>query len=161
MSLQFRRLVSAYEDQVFSLACYLLHDRSEAEDVAQETFVKLWHRLDEINKHQAKAWLMKVTRNACLDRLRRRRPTTDITETIAATDPGPGQSLQQQQLGEWLQRAITNLKEPYRSLVLLRDVQQNSYQDVATTLELSLDQVKVYLYRARRVLRERLQEVST
>jgi len=161
MSLRFRRLVNAYEDQVFSLACYLLRDRSEAQDVAQETFVKLWHRLDDVNKKQARAWLMKVTRNACLDRLRQRRSTTDVTETIAAVDPGPGQNLHHQQLGEWLQRAIGNLKEPYRSLVLLRDVQQNSYQDVANTLELSLDQVKVYLYRARRVLRERLQEVST
>ena len=69
--------------------------------------------------------------------------------------------LEQEQLGSWLRGAIANLKEPYRSLVVLRDVQQNSYRDVAQALELSMDQVKVYLHRARRQLRDNLQEVRT
>ena len=72
---------------------------------------------------------------------------------------GPGEALAQAQIGQWLKQAIGDLKEPYRSLVVLRDIQQNSYRDVAQALELSLDQVKVYLYRARRQLRETLQEV--
>jgi len=60
---------------------------------------------------------------------------------------------------EWLKRAIGSLKEPYRSLVVLRDVNQHSYEEVAGMLELNLAQVKTYLHRARKQLREQLAEV--
>ena len=72
---------------------------------------------------------------------------------------GPMQGLQQHQTGQWLKRAIGGLKEPYRSLVVLRDIHQHSYEEVAVVLELSLSQVKVYLHRARKQLRKQLAEV--
>jgi RNA polymerase sigma-70 factor (ECF subfamily) len=119
--------------------------------------------MDSIEAERAGAWLMKVTRNACLDRLRKRRPTSEAPDYQLGPDhvQEPAEALAQDQLGGWLRSAIGNLKEPYRSLVVLRDVQQQSYRDVAQSLELSLDQVKVYLHRARRQLRENLQEVRT
>jgi RNA polymerase sigma-70 factor (ECF subfamily) len=93
---------------------------------------------------------MRVTRNHCLDRLRRRRPTQEWQEWQQPDDShGPMQDLQQHELGEWLKR----------SLVVLRDVQQHSYEEVANVLELSLTQVKVYLHRARKQLRKQLAEV--
>jgi RNA polymerase sigma-70 factor (ECF subfamily) len=163
MSRKFRSLVKKHEHQVYTLGVYLLRDRSEAEDVAQETYMKLWNNLDNIDNERAAAWLMKVTRNACLDRLRKRRPETEVNDYHLGTDQvqEPAEAFEQEQLGSWLRGAIANLKEPYRSLVVLRDVQQNSYRDVAQALELSLDQVKVYLHRARRQLRDNLQEVRT
>ena len=163
MSLKFRALVKKHENQVYTLGVYLLRDRSEAEDVAQETYIKLWNNMDKIEAERAGAWLMKVTRNACLDRLRKRRPQTEFSDDHLgdAQAQEPAEALEQAQLGNWLRGAIGNLKEPYRSLVVLRDVQQNSYRDVAQTLELSLDQVKVYLHRARKQLRDNLQEVRT
>jgi RNA polymerase sigma-70 factor (ECF subfamily) len=72
---------------------------------------------------------------------------------------GPQQGAEHQELGQLLQRSIARLGEPYRSLVVLRDVQQNSYEEVAEALELTLAQVKVYLHRARKQLREELAEV--
>lgn len=103
---------------------------------------------------------MKVTRNGCLDRLRRRRDNVEFDEShMAGEVSGPMQGLASQELGGWLQRAIEGLKEPYRSLVVLRDVHQHSYEEVAGMLELSLSQVKVYLHRARKELREQLAEV--
>jgi RNA polymerase sigma-70 factor (ECF subfamily) len=107
---------------------------------------------------------MKVTRNLCLDRLRRRHPTEEWDEWQQPADdsgtiPGPMQGLQTRELGEWLKHSINGLTEPYRSLVVLRDVQQHSYEEVANALELSLTQVKVYLHRARKQLREQLAEV--
>ena len=72
--------------------------------------------------------------------------------------PGPMQGLQAAELGEQLKQKISGLKEPYRSLVVLRDVHQHSYEEVANVLELSLSQVKVYLHRARKQLREQLAE---
>ena len=163
MNLKFLTLVSRYENEVYTLALYLLRDRSDAEDIAQETYIKLWENLEQIDFMRAKSWLMKVTRNKCLDRLRRR-----VLENQISSDPlnadqvqGPADTLVQKQQISWLRKAIENLNEPYRSLIVLRDIQQNSYNEIARTLELNLDQVKVYLYRARQQLKSSLQEVET
>jgi len=160
MSRKFRQWVDEYQDQAWTLARYLLKDSAEAQDACQEAFVKLWKNQDRIDPERIRPWLMKVTRNLCLDRLRRRHPTQEWQEWQQADDsPGPMQGAEQHQLGEWLKHSINGLTEPYRSLVVLRDVQQHSYEEVANVLELSLSQVKVYLHRARKQLREQLAEV--
>jgi len=160
MSRRFRRWVDEYQDQAWTLARYLLKDAAEAEDVCQEAFVKLWQHQDSIDPLKVKSWLMKVTRNGCLDRLRRRKPTEEIGEYADPDDSsGPVQDTIRSELGQRLARSIQGLTEPYRSLVVLRDIHQHSYEDVANVLELSLSQVKVYLHRARKLLREQLAEV--
>lgn len=160
MSRIFQQWVEEYQDQAWSLARYLLKDAAEAEDVCQESFVKLWHQQDSIDPTKVKAWLMKVTRNGCLDRIRRRKPSEQLGDWQAAdSNAEPQKDAEHFELGQWLQRSIARLGEPYRSLVVLRDVQQNSYEEVAEALELSLSQVKVYLHRARKQLRESLAEV--
>jgi RNA polymerase sigma-70 factor (ECF subfamily) len=160
MSSQFRQWVDDYQDQAWTLARYLLKDPAEAEDACQEAFVKLWNNQDRIDPERIRPWLMKVTRNGCLDRLRRRHPTQEWQEWQQADEgSGPLQDVQQRELGDWLKHSINGLTEPYRSLVVLRDVQQHSYEEVANVLELSLSQVKVYLHRARKQLREQLAEV--
>jgi len=160
MSRKFRQWVDEYQDQAWTLARYLLKDPAEAEDAVQEAFVKLWNNQQRVDPERIRPWLMKVTRNLCLDRLRRRRPTQEWQEWQKADEsPGPMQGVEQRELGEWLKHSINGLTEPYRSLVVLRDVHQHSYQEVANVLELSLPQVKVYLHRARKQLREQLAEV--
>ena len=160
MSRKFNKWVKAYQDQAWTLARYLLKDPAEAEDACQEAFVKLWKNQDSIDPDKVKPWLMKVTRNGCLDRLRRRRENVEFDEAhVAADTNGPMQATSDSEIGAWLKRAIGGLKEPYRSLVVLRDVNQHSYEEVAGMLELSLAQVKTYLHRARKQLREQLAEV--
>mgnify|MGYP001817546720 FL=1 len=160
MSARFRKWVDTYQHQAWTLARYLLQDPSEAEDACQEAFVKLWHHRDRIDPDKIRPWLMRVTRNQCLDRLRRRRPTQEWAEWQTADEgPGPAEGTQQRELGDLLRRSINGLTEPYRSLVVLRDVHQHSYEEVANVLELSLPQVKTYLHRARKQLREQLAEV--
>jgi len=160
MSRKFRQWVDDYQDQAWTLARYLLKDPAEAEDAVQEAFVKLWKHQQRVDPDRIRPWLMKVTRNLCLDRLRRRHPTQEWEDWQQPDDAhGPLQDVQQHELGEWLKHSINGLTEPYRSLVVLRDVQQHSYEEVANVLELSLPQVKVYLHRARKQLREQLAEV--
>ena len=160
MSRKFRQWVDEYQDQAWTLARYLLKDSAEAEDAVQEAFVKLWKNQQRIDPERIRPWLMKVTRNLCLDRLRRRRPTQEWEDWQQSDDAhGPLQDVQQHELGAWLKHSINGLTEPYRSLVVLRDVQQHSYEEVANVLELSLPQVNVYLHRARKQLREQLAEV--
>ena len=159
MSRAYQQWVREHQDQAWSLARYLLKDASEAEDAVQEAFIKLWNHRDNVDPERVKPWLMKVTRNTCLDRLRRRKPETELTEVQAVEEHGPMAGAQQGELGRWLKRSIEGLKEPYRTLVVLRDIQQHSYEEVANATELTLSQVKVYLHRARKQLREQLAEV--
>jgi len=160
MSRKYRQWVREYQDQAWTVARYILKDAQEAEDATQEAFVKLWRNQDSIDPERVQSWLMKVTRNGCLDRLRRRRDNVEFDESYMGGEvSGPMQGVAASQTREWLQRAIGSLKEPYRSLVVLRDVNQHSYEEVASMLELNLAQVKTYLHRARKQLREQLAEV--
>lgn len=160
MSRRYRQWVKQYQDQAWTVARYILKDAQEAEDATQEAFVKLWHNQDNIDPERIGPWLMKVTRNGCLDRLRRRKDNVEFDESYMSADGnGPLQGVTNRETGQWLQRAIGRLKEPYRSLVVLRDINQHSYEEVAGMLELSLAQVKTYLHRARKQLREQLAEV--
>lgn len=160
MSRRYRQWVKEYQAPAWTLARYILKDAQEAEDATQDAFVKLWHNRDKIDPERIKPWLMRVTRNGCLDRLRRRRDIVELEEShFAGEVSGPMQDVATNELGVWLRRAIEALKEPYRSLVVLRDVNQHSYEEVAGMLELSPSQVKVYLHRARKELREQLAEV--
>lgn len=160
MSRTYRHWVKTYQNQAWTVARYILKDAQEAEDATQEAFVKLWNNRDNIDPERVKPWLMKVTRNGCLDRLRRRRETVEFDENqMTGEVGGPMQDVAANELGAWLKRAIAGLNEPYRSLVVLRDVNQHSYEEVAGMLELNLAQVKTYLHRARKQLREQLAEV--
>jgi RNA polymerase sigma-70 factor (ECF subfamily) len=157
MSRKYRQWVKEYQDQAWTVARYILKDAQEAEDATQEAFVKLWQNQDTIDPDKVKPWLMKVTRNGCLDRLRRRRHNVEFDEShMAGEVSGPMQGAATSETAVWLKRAIAGLKEPYRSLVVLRDVNQHSYEEVAGMLELNLAQVKTYLHRARKQLREQL-----
>ncbi len=152
----FRQWTREHQDQAWSLARYLLKDRAEAEDVVQEAFERLWHQRESMSAARVKPWLLRVTRNLCLDRLRRQRPQEEATEALAADASGPAEALQRQRLQRQLAAAVQGLEEPFRSLVILRDIQQHSYEEVAAMTELSMPQVKTYLHRARRKLREQL-----
>ncbi len=160
MSKRYRQWVTDYQDQAWTVARYILKDVQEAEDATQEAFVKLWHNRDNIDPKRVRPWLMKVTRNGCLDRLRRRRDSVEFDESYMAGEvSGPMQNVATNETGAWLRRKIGGLREPYRSLVVLRDINQHSYEEVAGMLELNLAQVKTYLHRARKQLREQLSEV--
>ncbi len=157
----YRQWLREYQDQVWSLASYLLKDSGEAEDVAQEAFIKLWQHRERLDGPRVRPWLLRVTRNLCLDRLRRRRPEVELDESAMHHADTTESGLQRSEASRWLQQAIERLQEPYRSLVILRDLQQHSYEEVAGVTELSLPQVKTYLHRARRQLREQLVELRT
>ena len=159
MEILFQQWTQEHQDQAWSLACYLLRDHAEAEDVVQEAFIRLWEHRQSMSAARVKPWLLRVTRNLCLDRLRRRRPEDPVEESHLAGDDCPAEGLQRDQTLVRLQGAVQALDEPFRSLVLLRDVQQHSYEEVAAMTELSMPQVKTYLHRARQKLRDQLGEL--
>jgi RNA polymerase sigma factor (sigma-70 family) len=166
----FESAVERHARRVFTFASYLLGDAGEAEDVTQEVLIKLWERGPEIELDRLGAWLLTVTRNACTDQLRRRRRTAEVipirrlTETPAETpssEPSPERRASGSQLGAHIRRALNGLKEPARSVVILREIQGLSYREISDVTDIPINTIRVTLHRARRRLRESLKEVHS
>lgn len=166
----FEALVEEHRDRVYSLACYLLGDREEAADVTQEVLLRLWRHLDTLDPKQgsAPAWLLRVTRNHCFDLMRKRRSRRsalglpeepEAVDRAPAPAPDPERLAASSDLGRQLRRAVRELAEPYRSVLILREVQEMKYREISETLQMPINTVKVNIHRGRRMLRERLKEV--
>jgi RNA polymerase sigma-70 factor, ECF subfamily len=160
-SWRFRLAVLAHDRVVYRVAAALLRDRREAEDVVQEAFLQYWQNGSTVE--QPRAWLLRVARNACLDRLRKSgrlvsHEQADLPEP--RDDRDPAWHYEQRELAADLQQRVGTLPEPQRSLIVLFDVQGVDGATCARVLGLSVNQVKVYLHRARRRLREQLERSS-
>jgi RNA polymerase sigma-70 factor (ECF subfamily) len=175
----FARLLAERKDAVYGLAVSLLKDLEDAEDVTQEVFVKLWRQGDEVEEAARAAWLMRVCRNACLDRLRRRkvrrRHQADPARTVVGVGPfdeeessgrepsfdlsdegADAHAIQRRAEVQEVVAVMEGLPEPHRSVILLRELHDLPYEEIAQALSLSLASVKVTLHRARRRVREEL-----
>ncbi len=160
---RFERQVNEYQDQVYGFACSMLRDDVTAQDVTQDVFIKLWEHRDEVDHDRALAWLMRVTRNACIDQLRRRqtrrRTMTVDTESLCRAEsqrPRPDTTTEVADFQEHLNDALDQIDEPYRSVVVLREMQDLKYKEIADALEMPLNTVKVYIHRGRKKLRQQL-----
>ncbi|MFU8878597.1 MAG: RNA polymerase sigma factor [Wenzhouxiangellaceae bacterium] len=168
MKRRFENLVDTHGGRLLQLARALLRRNDEAEDVVQETLIKLWHALPEIEPRRELGWLLACTRNACLDLLRRRQRGRAVLHVIAGADTDtrddadeqPEARITAEQRARQLHAAIAEMPEPGRSLLVLRDIQEVDVATVAELLSLTENQVKVYTFRARRALRRRLEEES-
>jgi RNA polymerase sigma-70 factor (ECF subfamily) len=153
--LSYQIVVQRHYRKVFQVANALLNDRAEAEDVTQDTFTKFWQDGDSILN--AKHWLLRVTRNECLDRLRKSARVDYVEDDQLPTVADHRDAvwhLHESEQNSRLHRAIANLPEPQRSLIVLFSLRGLSGADCARVLELNENQVKVYLHRARARLRE-------
>ena len=165
----FQTLIKQHQQLVYSQAMYILANTSDAEDATQEAYIRLWAHMNKSQESASfhadtgKAWLLHVVRNLCIDKLRQRKPVSDRDLDELPSDSSQGKpvaSLMKKQVSAWLGEAIERLKEPYRSLIILADIQQRSIKEVATALELSENQTKVYIHRGRKQLRVLLQGVE-
>jgi RNA polymerase sigma factor (sigma-70 family) len=166
MSKPFRELVDEYRDRVYTFVYYSLRNREEAEDITQDVIVKLWRHRDEIDPQKLTPWVMRVAHNAVIDSARRRRTRSaviaegvelDVAErVVAAGSPDTDRTVRSRELRETLECALATVDEPYRSIVVMREVQEMTYAEINEALEIPLNTVKVYLHRGRRMLREAL-----
>ena len=160
---RFRQLCDRHQHRVYTFSFYFLSNREDAEDVTQEVLVRLWERGREIEEEDLPAWITRVTRNACIDLLRRRRrlpfeASQDTLDRMVSLDPGPDTRLEAVELRRRLESALLHLPEAHRAVVVLREIQGLKYEEIGQALELPLNTVKVYLHRARRELRELLRD---
>lgn len=161
----FEDSVHRYQDRVYAYACRTLGDPEAAADVTQDVLIRLWRHRDTLEEDRLLGWLLRVTRNACIDALRKQQAQrrvwqadADAIDRAPSTTPSPSAAAEAADLRVEVQRALDRLREPYRSLVILRDVEGLSYEDLCGALDLPLTTVKVYLHRARKQLRAHLRD---
>jgi RNA polymerase sigma-70 factor (ECF subfamily) len=169
----FRELLRRYERPIFALLYRMVHDRTLAEDLAQETFIKVLNGIGSYNpQFKFSSWIFKVANNAAIDHLRKREvdtlsldgsPHATTADELSATAlqlgdrrETPLQELEARELGSAIEQAIARLRPEYRACILLRHVEGHSYEDIAQILELPLGTVKTYIHRARNELRSQL-----
>jgi RNA polymerase sigma-70 factor (ECF subfamily) len=167
MGKSFTKLADDYRDRVYTFARYSLRHREEAEDVTQEVMVRLWQRADRggLDIDNVGAWVMRVARNAVIDVIRRRRTRTaviadevdfDLATHYTAGPADTGDGVESREFREALETALARMEDPYRSILVMREIQGLQYQEICDALEIPLNTMKVYLHRGRRVLREAL-----
>ena len=157
----FEQLVVAYRDQVFRLALRMCGNEADADEVAQEAFLSAWKALPNFRgDSRFSTWLYQLTSHAAIDLMRREKrqiAAEDITE-VSAPDPAPGpqQQAEQSETRQAVRDAMAQLSPEYRQIVVLRFLEDLSYEEIGAALELSPGTVRSRLARARKELREEL-----
>ncbi|MGB9793115.1 MAG: sigma-70 family RNA polymerase sigma factor [Thermacetogeniaceae bacterium] len=171
----FEELVVLYQDKVYNLSYYLAGNHADAQDLAQEVFVKAYtglkgFRLDA----DLGTWLHRIAVNLWLNMRRRQKAAPalslddpvqtdegEIARTVAAADPAgdPEDALVGKELREKVQKALLSLPEEFRTVLVLREIEEYSYEEIAEMMQCSLGTVKSRLNRARRALKEMIKSM--
>jgi RNA polymerase sigma-70 factor (ECF subfamily) len=157
----FGRLVMAYQTPVYNLAYRMLGNAGEAEEAAQETFIRAYTHLGRYDPQRPfRTWLLSIASHYCIDRLRRRRITwlsldddeTAAPERLASDSPDPEIVVMQREREERIQQLLAALSPTDRAAITLRYWYDCSYEEIAEALNLTVSAVKSRLHRARRAL---------
>ena len=162
--MRFDEVMERHSHRVYTLARYALGSQQDAEDVAQEVFTRLWESWATIDLERVEGWLIRVTSHTCIDVRRRRSTRQKAIELLgrsvddgAGTESDPSAAVESAELRACVVAAISRLPEPFRAIVILREIEGLSYNAIAEALELPMASVKVTLYRARARLGELLE----
>jgi len=173
----YRELIRRYERPVYSLIYRMVRDNETSEDLAQETFIKVLNNIDRYRpEFKFSSWLFKIANNITIDHLRRRQLDTISIEgspdavtgermrataiAVASGGESPLEELESRELGASIEEAIAKLRPEYRACIILRHVEDYSYDEIAEIVKLPLGTVKTYIHRARQELREHLEDVK-
>ncbi len=159
---EFEAEVIEHKDRVHNYARGILHDAEDAKDVAQECLIRLWRHREQIEPGAGcRSWLLRSAHNLCIDRLRRRSTRLEAVPNDDAADPtdgrpGPERLASSAELAGRLERALLELEDRDRAIVLLREVEGLAYEEIAGLLDLRMGTLKATLHRAREKLRQAL-----
>lgn len=169
---QFSKLVDKYKSMVYNLCYRMCHNRVEAEDLTQESFLRAFQYLKKYDPtHQFSTWLYQVSLNIIRDKLKKKKIETYSWDQTAEdrhhyqsamkenSSGNPEEAYKKREEKELLERSIGSLPLSYREVIILRHFQGLSYHEIAMILKLPLSTVKTRLYRARQQLQEMLHDL--
>jgi RNA polymerase sigma-70 factor (ECF subfamily) len=157
----FETLVKKYQKQVFNLAFRMLGLREEAQDVAQSAFVKAYENLGSFNfESKFFSWIYRIAINECINAQKRQarfeNADENNIETLATNCSDAATDLEDKEQTVIINKAVTELRDDYRALIILKYYDNFSYEEIAQTLEIPVGKVKSRLFSARQSLKEKL-----
>jgi RNA polymerase sigma-70 factor (ECF subfamily) len=156
----FEELVKRHQSRAYGIAYRLLGNREDAQEVAQEAFARAYFRLGDFRgTAQFRTWLYRILVNLATDLRRRRKPESPGEEGIlrrTTTGENPGKQLDQRELGQCITEAIEALPTDLRTVIVLREIEELSYSEIARVIRRPVGTVMSRLFHARRRLRQSL-----
>jgi RNA polymerase sigma factor (sigma-70 family) len=155
---EYNQIVEQYADRVYRYILRTIRDSERANDLVQDSFEKLWRNCSDISFSKAKSYLFSIAHNTMVDMIRKenRQIVTDTSEM-----PEHSHSKQYSDLKEILDEGLAKLSEIQRSVILLRDYEGYSYEEIGEICQLKESQVKVYIYRARVFLKNYIGQIES
>ncbi|OEG00230.1 RNA polymerase sigma factor SigW [Vulcanibacillus modesticaldus] len=170
----FAELVYQYKDKIFNLAYRMLGNTQEAEDVSQETFLRVYSNIDRYDeKYKFSTWIYKIATNLSIDRIRKRRTTYSLDDywneeegldwytRLPNQSIGPEESIISNEEINQVHKAILNLPEKYRVIMTLRYVEDLSIKEISEIVNLPISTVKTRLLRGREYIRKEISNKYT
>ncbi|CAH0347765.1 RNA polymerase sigma factor SigW [Bacillus sp. CECT 9360] len=168
----FGEIVELYKDKVFQICFRMLGNRHEAEDMAQEAFVRAYVNIQSFNINMKfSTWLYRIATNLCIDRIRKKKPDfyldaqvagadgLDMYSQIAADTALPEEEVESLELQETIQAEILKLPEKYRLPIVLKYIEELSLKEISEILDLPVGTVKTRIHRGREALRNQLRHL--
>ena len=166
----FELLVRKYKMIVYNTIYSIIGDAQEADDIAQEVFLKVYTKAGSFKgKSSFSTWLYRITVNRCVDELRKKNKKIISYETefneeeklklkdvLAGKEGDITEELRQKELQDIIQKAMNSLPEKYRIILTLKEMEGLSYIEISKIMKISLAKVKIWLFRARQKLKEKL-----
>ena len=168
----FAEIVEIYSNSIYQLGYRMLGNRHEAEDIAQEAFIRAYVNIKSFNQDlKFSTWLFRIATNLCIDRIRKKKPDYYLDAEVSGTDgltmysqlssnsPLPEKELESLELQETVQMEILKLPEKYRSVIVLKYIEELSLNEISEILDMPLGTVKTRIHRGREALRQQLRYV--
>ncbi|KAA8995289.1 RNA polymerase sigma factor SigW [Paenibacillus spiritus] len=165
----FAEIVELYKDRIYHLGYRMLNNRHEAEDIVQETFLRVYRNLDRYDEKQKfSTWIYRIATNLCIDRLRKRKPSFSLDaelpdqegldgySLIPSDNVTPESELLLSETQQMIHEAIDSLPVKYRSVMILRYLQDLSLQEISEVLDMPVTTIKTRVHRGREFLRQKL-----
>lgn len=145
-TVEYNSCVDEFSDRVYRFILKNIKDDDKAKDVVQESFTKMWEKVSEISNEKARSYLFTTAYHTMIDMIRKEKKSTSLEEIsydVLSREDGYSDAK------EVLEEAVKKLPDIQRSVILLRDYEGYSYQEIGKITDLNESQVKVYIYRAR------------
>jgi RNA polymerase sigma factor, sigma-70 family len=166
----FAELVGLYQDKLFHMAYRMLYNRQEAEDVVQETFLRVYKNLERYDESlKFSTWIYRIATNLCIDRLRKRKPSYSLDaestdhegldgySMIPSDDRTPESELLLSETQRIIHDSIDSLPPKYKTIMMLRYIQEMSLQEIGDVLDMPVTTIKTRVHRGREFLRKKLE----